>query len=610
MAYDGTIYSLVVADAKRLNRTVAMAYKKDGEWVPISHAQLLERVERVSVGLYEAGIRKGDRVAILCESRPEWTILDLGTLGCSSALVPIYPTLTPDQVEHILRDSGARICVVADAKQFGKVEALLDHLPALEQIVVIDTAGVDSKASFMSFADLEARGAARLAEEPELAARLAAEANTDDLATLIYTSGTTGKQKGVMLTHRNFLANIEGAFDTRADLREDDVTLSYLPLSHIFERTAVYGFLHKGVAIYYSQGFERVAAEFKEVRPTVATSVPRLFEKMYEKIIATGHAATGLRRWIFDRALKVGDAYARATHLGQRVPPLVQLEYDLISNPLVFAKWREALGGRVRYFISGGAPLAPDLAYAFLAAGIPIYEGYGLTETSPVIAVNYPGGYRIGTVGPPLPNVEVKIAEDGEILARGPWIMSGYYNLEEQSADVFTEDGFFKTGDVGHLDASGYLVITDRKKDLLKTSGGKYVAPQPIENALKASSLISQAIVIGDRRKFCSALIVPNLEALKPLLTAKGIQHDDVDEMVRDERVIAIFLATVTELTPHLARFEQIKKVALLPRELSIEAGEITPTLKVKRRVVEERYKSLIDAMYEESKEKGAPVHA
>jgi long-chain acyl-CoA synthetase len=523
--------------------------------------------------------------------------------------VPIYPTLTDDQVAHIVADSGARVVVVSDARQFAKVRPLLSTVPALEHIVVVEPAGVPEDASVTTLEALEARGAARLVDAPDLVARLSADVGADHLATLIYTSGTTGTQKGVMLTHRNFLANIDATFDQTRILSDDDVALSYLPLSHIFERTAIYGFLHTGVAVYYSSGFDRVAEEFKEVRPTVATSVPRLFEKMYDKIRDSGAAAGGLRTVLFNRSLRCGDRFARASHSDKGVPPLLQLEYDLLADRLLFRKWRDALGGRVRYFISGGAPLAPDIAYAFLGAGIPIFEGYGLTETSPVIAVNHPGAYRIGTVGRPLANLEVRIEEDGEICVRGPSVMQGYYNLPEQTRDAFSEDGFFKTGDIGHLDEQGFLKITDRKKDLLKTSGGKYVAPQPIENTLKGSSLISQAVVIGDRRKFCSALIVPNVDALVPALAARGINVDDTSTLATDPRVVAFYQETVDRLTPHLARFEQIKKIALLPRELTIEAGEMTPTLKVKRRVVEERYHDLIESMYADSGERGAAVH-
>ncbi len=608
MSHADTIHHRIRATALELDAPLALASKRDGAWIPISHASLLERVRHLSLGLYGLGVRRGDRVAIISESRPEWTLVDLAALSIGAAIVPIYPTLTEDQVHHILSDSGARVCVVSDEDQLDKIRPHTATLTALERVITIDPPERDTDAAILTLDSVEATGRAHDTVDPGLGERLAAEVAEDDLATLIYTSGTTGRQKGVMLTHRNFTSNIDGSFFAGdVDLfTNEDVALSYLPLSHIFERTVVYGLLQCGAAIYFATSFDSVAKELREVRPTVSTSVPRLFEKMYQKIYDTGCAAGGLRTTLFKRSLVCGDAWARATNSGEVVNPLVELEYDLIANRLVFDKWRDAMGGRIRCFISGGAPLSRDIAYAFLGAGILILEGYGLTETSPVISVNRPGAHKIGTVGKPLDNVELKLAEDGEILVRGPSIMQGYYNLPEATADAFTEDRFFRTGDIGHLDEEGYLVITDRKKDLLKTSGGKYVAPQPIENALKASSLVSQAIVIGDRRKYCSALIVPNMDALEPLCRSKGIDVASREELLKDPRVLDIYHETVDRLTGNLARFEQIKKIALLPRELTIEAGEMTPTLKIKRRVVEERYRDVIESMYDE--EAGAAV--
>lgn len=601
-----TIPQLFREAARRFDRPIVLSSKRDGVWVPISHKQLVERVRQLTAGFFDLGIRKGDRIAVLSESRPEWTITDLATVGLGGALVPIYPTLTPDHVEHILTDSGARVCVVSDAIQLAKVLHLVPKLEALEFVVVLDPADWSDDAPVMSMHELEARGARRLDVEPDLPERLADDIRPDDLATLIYTSGTTGKQKGVMLTHRNFVSNIHGTFETALKLDPDDVALSYLPLSHILERTAVYAYLNVGASLYYATSFEKVAAEFREVRPTVGTSVPRFFEKMYETICGLGKSAGGVKSLIFERALKAGDHVARATHSGQSPHPMVQLEYNCVSNRLVFDKWRDALGGRLRFFLSGGAPLSPDIAYAFLGAGITIYEGYGLTETSPVIAINNAVAWRIGTVGKPLANVSVKLAEDGEILVSGPSIMQGYYNLPHATAEAFTEDGYFRTGDIGMLDAQGYLKITDRKKDLLKTSGGKYVAPQPIENALKFSNLISQAVVIGDRRKYCSALIVPNREALGPVLLAKGIKLDERESLLTNPQVLEIYEQVVRDLTGHLPRYEQIKKIALLPNELTIESGELTPTLKVKRKVVAERYGDVIESLYSDADVAGA----
>ncbi len=385
-----TLYTMVRDAARRLDHRVALAAKHDGEWRTISHQRMMERVRRISLGLHDLGVRKGDRVAVVSESRPEWTLLDIGTLGCGAALVPVYPTLTDDQVAHILGDSGSRVCVVSTQAQLDKVLPLLPTLRALERVVVIDRAEFDADAPVLTLDALEDRGAQMERESPGLADRLIEGAHADELATLIYTSGTTGKQKGVMLTHGNFISNIVATFDESDLFTASDVALSYLPLSHVLERTAQYGFLRTGVSLYYASGFDQVGRELKEVRPTVATSVPRLFEKMYAKICEVGRSSGGLKRTLFERALRCGDVYARAVDRGGRVSPLLRLERSAIADPLVFRKWREALGGRMKYFISGGAPLSPDIAYAFFGAGIPIYEGYGLTETSPVIAINRP----------------------------------------------------------------------------------------------------------------------------------------------------------------------------------------------------------------------------
>jgi long-chain acyl-CoA synthetase len=608
MAWPDTIYGMFLEAADRYRKPDALASKVGGAWEPISHDRLRERVRNIALAFHALGVRRGDRIALMCESRPEWPIVDLAALGCGAALVPIYVTLTPEHVEHILADSGARVCVVSSAKHLDRVLALLPSLPDLERVVVIDRAEWAADAPVSTLADLEVMGADRHRAEPELAERLASEGTRDDLVTLIYTSGTTGKQKGVVLTHGNIMSNITASFDETRLFSSSDVALSFLPQSHILERTAIYGFLHSGVSVYFAQSIDSVASDMREVRPTVMTSVPRLFEKMYSKFCEAGAGSGGLKAKIFKRALRAADRVARATQAGESGGLLLRLEHRL-ADRIVFEKFRERLGGRVRCFISGGAPLAADIAYVFLGAGVTIFEGYGLTETSPVIAVNHPEAYRIGTVGKPLANLDVRLDTDGEILVRGPSVMSGYYNLPDATAEAFTDDGYFRTGDIGAFDGDGFLKITDRKKDLLKTSGGKYIAPQPIENAIKASTLVSQVVVLGDRRKFCAALIVPNFDALIVECAKMRIEAADRAILVRDARVVKLYLETVTRLTPDLAQYETIKKVALLPRELTIEAGEMTPTLKIKRRVVEQRFKDLIDAIYDESAERETAAH-
>lgn len=609
MAQAETLYKLFQTAAVRHNAPNALAAKRGGEWVPISHKDMLADVRHISLGLNQLGVTKGDRVALLSESRPEWTLFDLGCHGLTAALVPIYSTLMPDQVAHILSDSGSRVCAVSNSKQLDKVLSLVSDLPALEKIILFDeVAGLDDP-RVVTLATLRAIGERVATEHPDLADQLADEGHADDLATLIYTSGTTGKQKGVMLTHANFLSNIFAAFDDTHLINDSDLALSYLPLCHIFERTALYGFLHAGVPIYFATAFDTVADEIREVRPTIMTSVPRMFEKMYEKIREKGARSGRVGSFLFERAMRTGDVYARAAHHGFSLNPLVEIEHRVVGDRVVFDKWREAVGGRIKYFISGGAPLAKDIAYAFFAAGLPIYEGYGLTETSPVISLNIPNSHKIGTVGKPLPNLDVRIAEDGEILVKGPSIMKGYFNLPDATAEAFDDDGYFRTGDIGHIDGEGYLVITDRKKDLLKTSGGKYIAPQPIENALKASNLISQAVVIGDKRKFCSALLVPNFRILREQVKSLGLADATDAELTADPRVIQLYLSTVDKLTPNLARYEKIKKVALLASELTIESGELTPTLKVKRRVVEDKYADVIESLYADGAAKGNEAH-
>jgi long-chain acyl-CoA synthetase len=583
--------------ARRFAKADALASFRDGAWRPISHAEMVARVRRLSAGLHTLGLGRGDRVAILCESRPEWTLVDLATLGIGAALVPIYPTVTAEQAAFILRDSGARLLVISGEALFDRIAPELGTLPALERLVTVDAFDAPTTAAVSTLAELENMGAEVERLDPGLAECLAEDADEDDLATLIYTSGTTGTPKGVILTHKNILSNIRGIRQAYDIFGPSDVALSFLPLSHVFERTAVYAYLHFGVSVYFARSIETVVADLAAARPTVMTSVPRLYEKAYARVkeVAVGN---GPKARLVDRLLVAGTEWARARHAGVRPRLAVKVGHAL-ADLLIYRRWRQAFGGRIRFLLSGGAPLAPEIAYAFLAAGLPIYEGYGLTETSPVISFNRPGAYRIGTVGRPLANVAVVVDMDGELLVRGPSVTRGYYHLPDATADSLTADGYFRTGDIGYFDDDGYLVITDRKKDLLKTSGGKYVAPQPIETTLKVSNLFTQAIVIGDRRNYVTALLVPNAEALRAALARRGFEAD-ADTLDANPRVAELCLELVDEMTPHLARYEKIKKVALLPRELTVEAGELTPTLKIKRRVVEQRYRSVIDRLYNE----------
>lgn len=565
-----------------------------------STREVFEQVRDLSLGWLGLGLRADDRVAILAGSRPEWVLVDLAVLALGGVTVPVYPTLAPGQVRYILADSGARFAVVSDETQLAKVLEARPGLAALEHIVVMDWRGeVRAEEGFViSLAELAARGHRRLISEDGMGRRyreLAAAVAPDALATLIYTSGTTGEPKGVMLSHRNIVSNVV-ACQQVVDTNQDDVALSYLPLSHAFERTVVYKYLYTGVTVIFAESLETVARDLVTVKPTVMTGVPRVYEKLHARVLESVAQAPGWRRAIFRWALNVGRRRAEALLTRRPVPWPVRLQYPL-ADRLVFAKIRERTGGRLRYLISGAAPLAKDVAAFFWAIGLPVLEGYGLTETAPVLTVNPPDAPRLGTVGKPIPGVEIRIAEDGEILARGPNVMLGYYNKPEATREALV-DGWLRTGDVGYLDADGYLVITDRKKDLIVTAGGKNIAPQPIEIRLKSDPLVAEALLVGDRRKFVAALIVPNFAALEARLGSFAQPPVDRAALVARPEVRALYQAIVDRVNRELAQFEQIKQFALVPAEFTVAGGELTPTMKVRRRVVEDRYRDLIDAMY------------
>jgi long-chain acyl-CoA synthetase len=589
-------FERITKDHKRPD---TLNYKRDGKWIPISSDEMLARARHIAAGLYSLGVRSGDRVALLSDSRPEWTLTDAGCLFVGAIDVPIYPTLTPPQVRYILKDSGSRVLVVSNHKKFLEVKAILKECPAVEQVVFFDGADVDP-AEGMTLAELEQRGQSLGAEQPHLVDELAHRTTPDQLATIIYTSGTTGEPKGVMLTHSNLISNlIDGAGNLSFD--ENDIALSVLPLSHIFERQAMYMYLYQGMAVYYAESLETIGPNLREVRPTVLVGVPRIFEKIYdrikERVAAKGRINTALLAW----AVSVAKAYARF-EVDKKKPPLILALKHKLATKLVFSKWREAFGGRIRLLVSGGAALPEELGYIYIGAGIPIIQGYGLTETSPVITTGRLDDNRVASVGRPIPRVEIRTAADGEIETRGPNVMRGYYNKPEETRAVFTEDGWFKTGDIGTIDEDGFLRITDRKKELFKTSGGKYISPQPIEQMIKGSRFVSQVVLIGNGRKFPAALIVPNWQQIESYAQLKGIKITSRAELCRHERIIDLFERQIAGLTPDLAQYERVKRVGLLENELTIEGGELTPTLKVKRRVIDEKYRSVIDQIYSEAK--------
>lgn len=570
-------------------------YKSGGIWHPISADEMLRRARWIALGLYSLGVRQGDRVALLAESCVEWVLADQGCVFAGAVSVPVYPTLTPPQVEYILQDCGARALLVSTRAKLAEIETVVREVSAIENIVVFEADGL-AAANALSLAELESRGRALEIERPQLSAELARASSPEDLVTIIYTSGTTGEPKGVMLTHANLVSNL---IDSSKHLAfgERDSALSVLPLSHIFERQAMNMYLHHGMSVYFGEALEKIGANLYEVHPTAFVGVPRIYEKILarvgERALAKGKLNGALCNW----AIEIGRQWAQLKARSLPIPFWLTLRHKLAEVP-VYAKWRKAMGGRIRIFVSGGASLSNDVALSFLGAGMPIVQGYGLTETSPVITAGRLEDNRIGTVGKPIRNVEVRIAADGEIETRGPLVMRGYWNKPEATRAVFTDDGWFKTGDIGNLDSDGYLTITDRKKELLKTSGGKYIAPQPIEQMIKSSRFVNQVVVIGNNRKFASALIVPDWDQLEAYAKLKSLKLSTREEFCRHPRIIDLFERQIATRTQNLAQFEKIKRIALLDSELTVEGDELTPTLKVKRRVVDEKYREVIDRIY------------
>lgn len=573
--------------AAGFDRQACLMHKVDGRYVAVSTAELVRQVRQIAKALVDSGVRPGDRVALMAENGPHWPAVDFATLCIGAALVPIYPTLLPEGAAYVARDSGSRVLFVQGRERLEGLLEVRADMPAVERIVAIEAGGVapegvESLESFM------ARGAA--ADQAWLE-RMAAQAKPEDLATLIYTSGTTGDPKGVMLTHDNLVSNAVTGCEVLG-LEGSFTALSFLPLSHSFERLVDYCFFYKGITIAYAESVQTVAANLLEVKPHVFVAVPRVYEKVMARVLENATAAGGLKAKIFRWALGVG-----REALPQRLAfAPVGLKVK-IADKLVFSKVRERLGGRFVFAMSGGAPLGRDVAEFFWGAGIPIYEGYGLTETSPVISVNARGATRLGTVGRPMPRIEVKIAEDGEILSRGPNTMRGYFGKPEATAEAIDSEGWFHTGDIGHLDDGGFLVITDRKKELIVNAYGKNIAPAPIENQLKASRWISQAVVIGDRRQYLAALIVPDFEVLKGWAAGEKL-GGTIDELLQHPRLRATIQTEVDAVNEHLARYEQIRVWETLPAEFTLEGGELTPTLKVKRRVINVKYKAILDRLY------------
>jgi long-chain acyl-CoA synthetase len=577
----------------RNRRDRVMLQKGAQGWVPISSTEIYRGVVGVARALESWGVRKGDRVAILSENRPEWTITDFAALALGAVTVPVYATQTTEQTALLLNDSGARVIAVSTKHQLEKVLTIQRHTP-VERILVMDAV---ETAHAVQIQGLMLRGPTDF--DPEFDAR-AQSIGPDDLATIIYTSGTTGTPKGAMLTHGNLASNIACSLDgfSLGTKEKEEVSVSFLPLSHVTARHVDFALLYRGVVLAYCPDFGQLAQALAEVRPASFIAVPRVYEKIRQQVIqkAAGFPKSAVYRW----ALSVGRAHRAETLAGSK-PAALSWK---IADQLVFSRVRAGMGGKAEEFISGGAPLGRELAEWYADIGIPIHEGYGLTETSPVIAVNKPGTHKLGTVGKPLANVEVRIADDGEVLVRGPSVFKGYWNRPEETRDAFV-DGWFKTGDVGQLDSEGYLSITDRKKDLIKTSGGKFIAPQPIENMLKLNPLIGTAVVLGDRRKFPAVLIAPHFPVLEDWARANQVAFASRQTLVANVKVQALYEGIIEELNQNLARFERLKRVLLVSEEFSETDGTLTHTFKVRRRGIEARYRALIDEMYEKAEAAG-----
>jgi long-chain acyl-CoA synthetase len=579
-----------------IDRPAIMKYKSGDQWLDVTVPEFRDSVRWLATALYEMGVKPGDRVAILSENRPEWTISDFAILCASAVTVPVYPTLLGWQIEYILNDASTVTLICSNQEQLDKVLEIRSHVPCLNNIIVCDPPAT-LPAGVLAFKDVVAQG--KKYEEANGRQWFDTSRNSrtpDDLATLVYTSGTTGNPKGAMLSHGNITSNTVTVREF-VPFQPGDIALSILPLSHILERMVDFLYLYKGGCIAYAENVNKVADNLAEVRPHYFGAVPRLFEKMRARVLDNVAGAPPARQKIFAWALKVAEE--RLPYMVDRKPmPLGLKLKSAIADKLVFSKIIARLGGRVKYVVSGGAPLSADLAAFFIGAGVEILEGYGLTETSPVIAVNRPDKRRIGTVGPIIPGVEVRIAPDGEILSRGPHIMKGYWNNPEATAAAIDSEGWFHTGDIGEIDSDGFLKITDRKKDIIINAYGKNIAPQPIEALLKSSPYVGTPVLIGDRRKYLSALIVPNFEKLEREAATLGVSTESREALVADDRIKGLIQGELDRFNKNLDRQEKIRRFALLSRDFTIDDDEITPSLKVKRKNIDKKYKSVIDQMY------------
>jgi long-chain acyl-CoA synthetase len=591
MSY-GTLPSRFLSAVDQFPSPRAQMFRRAERWEVISSQEFLRRVAGLANCLVELGVKPGDRVALFAPNCPEWHTADFAISGSGAVTVPVYFNESPDRAAYILNHSQAEVLFIAGKSQLQKFLQIRDQLPNVQQVIV--SAGADSAPS--EFLHYETLILTSGPNEISAYRKGVAQVLPTQLASLIYTSGTTGEPKGVMLTHNNFSSNVT---DSCRDIQirpETDLAVSFLPLAHVYGRTLDYLYIFQGCPVAYIEAVENVAQALLEVHPTVLAAVPRFFEKIYARLMEQGSKNTGFKRRIFEFAMNTARE-AALWRCGEESASLrLQLRWA-IADRLVYSKIRAGTGGHLRLVLSGGAPLSKALGEFFWAIGIPIYQGYGLTETSPILTSNYPQN-RIGSSGRPIANVQIRIADDGEILAKGPCVMQGYYKSPESTREVLSEDGWFRTGDIGYLDKDNYLFITDRKKDLLKTAAGKFIAPQPIENCLKTSPYILNAMVVGDQRKFVVALIVPNPATLSARLAEEGLKFSSNAELAAHPRAYAVIESEVSRLTTHLAQYESIKRFVLLPDDFTFDSGTLTFTMKLKRRVAEKQYHELIDKLY------------
>ncbi len=597
-----TLCDLYFHNVDTLKRPDMFLWKQGGQWWERSTQSAAENVEALACGLMALGVKPGEKVVLLSEDRPEWAMADFAILTAAAVTVPIYPTLNAEETAYIANDSDAAIAIVSDQDQANKLLSQRSALPSIKRIIIMDPPP-EGRGDLATWEGTLEKGRAYSAENPGIHRKTAATVKPDDLATIIYTSGTTGVPKGVMLTHSNFIENCKATLE-EVDAGPSDRVLVFLPLSHSLERMADYCFFWRGCSMAYAESVEKVGENLQEVRPTLMVSVPRLYEKVYARLMEQAAHASGLKKKLIHWSVKVAQEWACATLEEGRVGAALSFKHG-IADRLVYKKLREKTGGRLRLMVSGGAPLARDLGLFFFGAGLNILEGYGLSETTPVVTVNKPGAMRYGSVGKVISKVEVRTAEDGELFVRGPNVMKGYYKMPEETAEVLSDDGWFATGDIAQIDEEGFVYITDRKKELIVTAGGKNVAPQPIENAFKTNKYVSQTVLIGDKRPYIAALIVPNWANVLDYAKSQGMAEKD-PAVLRDHPVVMHLFAGVLErVNSRLSRYEQVKRCRILIRELTQEAGELTPTMKVKRRVINELYARDIEELYAQPKESG-----